>query len=148
MNTAVQDSILREIVLRAPKERVYRAITEPDQIVKWFPDGIEGKLEKGERPVFDFGDYGKVAIYVVASDPYDYFAYRWVPSVGASAEDPLKQANTLVEFRLEEVSEGTRLRLSETGFASLPQEVIEKSLQDNNEGWDYMLPRLEKYLSE
>lgn len=148
MNTAVQDSILREIVLKAPKERVFRAITDPDQIVKWFPDGIEGKLEKGERPVFDFGDYGKVAIYVVASDPNDYFAYRWVPSVGASEDDPLKHPNTLVEFHLQDAPEGTRLRLVETGFAALPAEVIEKSFKDNNEGWDYMLPRLEKYLSE
>jgi uncharacterized protein YndB with AHSA1/START domain len=136
------------MVLRAPRERVFQAIADPKQIVKWFPDRIEGKLDKGERPVFDFGDYGKVAIYVVASDPHDYFAYRWVPSVGASEADPLKQANTLVEFHLEDAPEGTRLKLTESGFASLPKGVLEKSFKDNNEGWDAMLPRLEKYLGE
>lgn len=147
MNTATQDTIQREIVLRAPKQRVFEAIADPAKIINWFPDGVEGKLAKGERSVFDFGDFGKVAIQVVASDPHDYFAYRWVPSVGASQEDPMKQANTLVEFRLEDVPEGTRLKLNESGFASLPNEVIEKSLSDNNEGWDTMLARLEKYMA-
>lgn len=147
MNTAIQDTIQREIVLRAPKQRVFEAIADPTKIINWFPDGVEGNLKQGERSVFDFGDFGKVAILVVASDPHDYFAYRWVPSVGASEEDPLKQANTLVEFRLEDVAEGTRLKLTESGFASLPKEVIEKSLSDNNEGWDVMIARLEKYMA-
>ena len=147
MNTMIQDTIQRELVLRAPKERVFQAIADPKLIVNWFPDKVEGTLKKGERSVFDFTDYGKVAIHVVASDPHDYFAYRWVPSVGASEDDPLKQPNTLVEFRLEAIPEGTKLKLTESGFASLPKDVIEKSLSDNNEGWDTMLARLEKYMA-
>jgi len=147
MNTMIQDTIQRELVLRAPRKRVFEAIADPKQIVNWFPTGVEGTLKKGERSVFDFADFGKVAIHVVASDPYDYFAYRWVPSVGASTEDPLKQANTLVEFRLEEIADGTKLTLKESGFASLPKDVIEKSLSDNNEGWDFMLARLEKLMA-
>jgi uncharacterized protein YndB with AHSA1/START domain len=147
MNTMIQDTIRRELVLRAPKARVFQAIADPAKIVNWFPDRVEGQMAKGERSVFDFSDFGKVAIHVVASDPDDYFAYRWVPSIGASEEDPLKQANTLVEFRLEEVSDGTKLTLTESGFASLPKEVIEKSLSDNNEGWDIMMGRLEKYMA-
>jgi len=55
----MQDTIVREITVKAPKERVYTAITDPTQIIKWFPDAVEGKLEAGERPVFDFGEYGK-----------------------------------------------------------------------------------------
>jgi uncharacterized protein YndB with AHSA1/START domain len=147
MKTMIQDTIQRELVLRAPKERVFQAIANPMLIVNWFPDKVEGTMSKGERSVFDFTDFGKVAIHVVASDPHDYFAYRWVPSIGASEDDPLKQPNTLVEFRLEEVSYGTRLTLTESGFASLPAEVIEKSLSDNNEGWDIMMGRLEKYMA-
>lgn len=147
MNTMTQDTIRRELVLRAPKKKVFEAITDPKLIIKWFPDKVEGTMKKGERSVFDFTDYGKVAIHVVASDPNDYFAYRWVPSVGASEDDPLKHANTLVEFRLEEIKEGTKLTLTESGFAGLPKDVIEKSLSDNNEGWDTMMARLEKYMA-
>ena len=147
MNKTIQDSIQRELVLRAPRKRVFNAIADPKLIVNWFPDAVEGTLKKGERSVFDFGDFGKVALHVVASDPDHYFAYRWVPSVGASEDDPLKHANTLVEFFLEEIPEGTKLMLKESGFSSLPKDVIEKSLADNNEGWDTMLARLEKYMA-
>jgi len=148
--TALQDTIEREIVVRAPKERVYAGITDPAQIVQWFPDGIEGKLEPGERPILDFGKYGKSAIYVVAAEPYDYFAYRWVPGSVPVPQgflgDVLAQPNTLVEFRLEEVPGGTRVSLVESGFASLPAEVYQQSLKDNTEGWQFMLDRLQKYL--
>ena len=147
MNTMIQDTIKRELVLRAPKKRVFEAIADPKLIVNWFPDKVEGTMRKGEMSTFDFTDYGKVAIHVIASDPHDYFAYRWVPSVGATQDDPLKYPNTLVEFRLEEVSDGTKLTLTESGFASLPKDVIEKSLSDNNEGWDIMIARLEKYMA-
>jgi hypothetical protein len=36
----------------------------------------------------------------------------------------------------------------ESGFASLPAEVAEKSLKQNSGGWDYMLGRLEKHFTE
>ncbi len=146
--TSLQDTIEREITIRAPKERVYAAITDPEQIVQWFPDGIEGKLEAGERPVLDFGEYGKNKIYVVAADPFDYFAYRWTSGSSFIPEgfmgDTLNHWNTLVEFRLEEVADGTRVKLLESGFASLPTEVYEQLLKDNSGGWSYMLDRLEK----
>jgi uncharacterized protein YndB with AHSA1/START domain len=151
MNTAMQDIIEREIVVRATKERVYSAITDPAQIVMWFPDGIEGKLEKGERPIFDFGEYGKNQIYVVAADPHDYFAYRWVSGSRLGPEgfvgDPLTEPHTLVEFRLSETPEGTIVKLKESGFASLPAEIYELSFTDNTSGWAYMFDRLEKYLA-
>jgi uncharacterized protein YndB with AHSA1/START domain len=144
--TNMRDTIEREILIRAPVERVYSAIAEPEQIVRWFPDRMEGKLTPGERPTFDFGEYGKASVYIVAAEPHHYFAYRWIPGGDSLAPsgDVLQHANTLVEFRLEKVAEGTKLRLSESGFAALPAEVYEKSLKENSEGWNFMLDRLLK----
>jgi uncharacterized protein YndB with AHSA1/START domain len=148
----MQDTIERQVTVRASKERVFEAITQPDQIIKWFPDAVEGKLEVGERPVFDFAGYGKAAIYVTAVDPYHYFAYRWVPGETAEGEDALAdvlaQPNTLVEFRLEESADGTVVKLKESGFASLPSQVYEKKFGDNTEGWEYMFGRLEKLFAQ
>jgi uncharacterized protein YndB with AHSA1/START domain len=145
----MQDTIDREITVRAPKERVFNAIVDPAQIVNWFPDGIEGKIEPGERPIFDFGTYGKVQIYVVAVEPHDYFAYRWA-SAGADGDagDALTDPSTLVEFRLSEGPDGTTVKLTESGFASLPAAVMKKSLSDNSEGWDHMMARLAKLINE
>jgi uncharacterized protein YndB with AHSA1/START domain len=147
MNTALQDTIEREIMVRAPRERVYSAIADADQIVKWFPERVEGKMAVGERPIFDFGKYGKVHLYVVAAQPYEYFAYRWLP--GSEYQpgfegDVLSKPNTLVEFRLEDAPDGTRVRLKESGFASLPPEAYEKAFADNSEGWTEELAKLVK----
>jgi uncharacterized protein YndB with AHSA1/START domain len=141
----VQDIIRKEIIVKASKEQVYSAITNPDQIVKWFPDKVEGSLDVGQQPVFSFTEQNhQTRIVVEASNPYDYFAYRWVPG-GSSGlvDDVLKVPSTLVEFHIEETNGGTRIVLTESGFAALPSDVAEASFKDNSGGWAFMLGRLE-----
>lgn len=147
-----QDTIEREITVKASKERVFKAITDPQEIVAWFPDAIEGNLDAGSSPIFDFGNHGKVQIYVEAVKPYDYFAYRWVPinadgSIGFLG-DVRSQPNTLIEFRLEQVGSSTVVKLKESGFASLPPTVGTEAFGNNSGGWDHMLGRLEGYLGQ
>jgi len=149
MSTTVQDTINKEVVISASRERVYAALTEADQLSQWFPDAVEGEIKPGERPVFDFGEYGRHSAYVVATDPYSYVAYRWIPGSVHVPQgfigDVLTQPNTLCEFHLDEVDGGTRVRLVESGFASLPEEFYAKSIEDNNGGWDVMVYRLKTY---
>ena len=148
----IQDSIERQITLRAPKERVYRAITDPKQIISWFPDAIDGTLEAGATPKIHFGKDTVYQIYVVAAHPHDYFAYRWVPGNADGSDgfigDVLAVPNTLVEFRLADDPNGTALTLTESGFSTLPRAVAEKKLEENSGGWDYMLDRLEKLFAQ
>lgn len=144
----MQDTIVREITVTADKERVYKAITDPEQITTWFPDIIEGSLGVGDRPIFIFSEQNhKTQIYVEAANPYDYFAYRWVPGGAGIIGDVLEVPNTLVEFLIEDTDSGTKVTLKESGFASLPPEVAEQSLKDNLGGWEYMMGRLEKAMS-
>ena len=148
----IQDSIERQITIRAPKERVYRAITDPKQIVSWFPDAINGTLEVGAAPTIDFGKDTVYQIQVVAANPHDYFAYRWVPGnadgTNGFTGDVLAVPNTLVEFRLADDPIGTALTLTESGFSTLPRVVAKKKFEENSGGWDYMLDRLEKLFSQ
>jgi len=144
----MQDTIQREITIKASKERVYAAIADPKQMISWFPDAIEGTLEVGERPIFDFGEYGKNQIYIEAAQPHEYFAYRWIPGANHFIGDVLTRANTLVEFRLAETGGITKVTMLESGFASLPIEVAEECLNQNTGGWEYMLGRLEKRFTE
>lgn len=143
----MQDVLTKEITVKASKERVYQAIADPTQIVSWFPDAIEGGLDIGERPIFRFGDL-KTQIYVEAATPFDYFAYRWVPGGFAISGDVLTMPNTLVEFFIEEVPQGTKITLKESGFASLPIETAQASFDMVQGGWTGMMKRLEKVLNQ
>lgn len=144
----MQDTITKEITVKAPKERVYKAITDPEQITQWFPDEVEGSLEVGQQAIFTFNGHGKSSMLVVNARPFDYFAYRWIPGGANIVDDLMAVQTTLVEFHLTELDTGTRVTVTESGFASLPTEMAEKSFNENSGGWDYMMSRLEKVLSQ
>ncbi len=141
----MQDVIKREITIHASQRRVYDAIATPEQVVKWFPETLEGSYTVGEQPIFGFGDHGKTQVYIADARPHEYFAYRWVPGSNHYLGDVLTVRNTLVEFRIEALSEGScKVTLTESGFAELPAEVMEDSFKQNSGGWDFMLDRLLK----
>ncbi|MFO1367597.1 MAG: SRPBCC family protein [Marinagarivorans sp.] len=145
----MQNTIQREITLRASQQRVYAAIADPAQVVQWFPETLEGTYAVGEQPIFGFGAHGRNQIYIEAARPYDYFAYRWVPGAEHFVGDVLSVANTLVEFRLSDLGDGRcTLTLTETGFAHLPAEVAAKCFTQNSGGWDFMLARLVNKITE
>lgn len=140
----MQDSIKKDITVKAGIEKVYSAITDPEKMTSWFPNAIEGSLEVGQRPIFDFGEHGKSSTYIVEAKPFEYFAYRWVPGGAQFVGDVLAVPNTLVEFFIEDLGSETKITVQESGFASLPIDVAEKSFNENSGGWDYMIGRLKK----
>jgi len=144
MSDVPNNVIEKEITINASKASVYDAITNPEKIVAWFPDAIEGSLSVGERPVMDFGEHGKNQIYVVESIPHEYFAYRWVPGSKHFMGDVLGVPNTLVEFFISEEEAGTKVLVKESGFATLPGELAERAFKDNSGGWEFMIGRLQK----
>ena len=145
----MQDTIQREVTINASKERIYEAIANPELVTKWFPETLEGSYTVGEQPIFGFGDHGKNQICIIAAQPHEYFAYRWVPGANHYLGDVLKVPNTLVEFRITEQADGTcKVTLTESGFVNLPKELMESAFNQNSAGWDFMLGRLEKYFED
>lgn len=143
----MQNMIKREIVINASKENIYAAIANPEQVVKWFPDTLDGEYRPGHQAIFGFGTDCSNRIYVVEARPYDYFAYRWVPGEDSFVGDVLNVPNTLVEFIIEqETTDLCKITLLESGFDQLPSEVIRSAVEQNSGGWDFMLGRFENYL--
>lgn len=143
----MQDRIERTIELTAPIERVWAAITDPAEVAKWFGDIAEIDLRPGGDAVFGWTAHDNRARAIVeAVDAPRHFAYRWaVDSDTPVAAGP----STLVEFHLEELSEGgTLLRLVESGFASIPGGRGLESFESNATGWKAELDDLGTYLSK
>lgn len=140
----MQDSITKEITVSSDLARVYSAITEPEELVKWFPSAIEGSFEEGDGPLLNFGEHGKNRILIVSKKPHNYFSYRWVPGAAHFQGDVAEVPNTLVEFFLEEVDGGVKVTVKESGFATLPEDTRQGQFEQNTQGWGFMLGRLEK----
>jgi uncharacterized protein YndB with AHSA1/START domain len=145
------DVIEKSIVIESPLERVFRAISEPTEFGSWFSEGVEGGFEVGDQPVIDEGKYGKFRLAIVGRTFPTYFAYRWVSGSAFIPQgfvgNPLEAPNTLVEFFLSEVPEGTKVTVRETGFASLPVEYRDQVVIDNTAGWEHQMGALARYIS-
>jgi len=138
MKAKVPDRLRRQMVLPVPRKLVWRALTDPEQLAGWFCNQAELDLRPGGAMLFDFGGGEQASAEIEKADPERRLAFRWQPA----GDDP---ATTLVQFTLEEVPRGTRLTLTESGFAALPEDVRERAFLDNEWGWDEELGELRSY---
>ena len=93
--------IVRELVLDAPAEEVWEALTDPERLAEWFATEVELDPRPGGRGVFRW-ENGEIREALVEEvDPPRRFGFRW--------EDEGE-----VEFELEEVDEGTKVTVRET----------------------------------
>ena len=84
---------------------------------------------------------------MVAAEPPHRFVFRWRSHAADPAKSVADQANTLVEITLAEEADGTRVRIVESGFEGLPDDVRETSLRDNTQGWTEVLGNLVAYVT-
>jgi len=168
-----QDRIVKEVTLRAPLPRVWRAITDAGEFGRWFGVRLEGDFAAGKamRGMFDkkidatlIADYQKslglppspirqpendlVFCTVERIEPQRYFSFRWIP-YGIDADvDPKTEPTTLVEFHLEEVPQGTRLTITESGFDKVPEHRRERAFRMNQGGWAVQAENVKKHVEE
>lgn len=149
MTATVQDTIERSIVLPNPRARVWEALTTPGQFSQWFQHLWEFELVEGAPIHMDFGEWGVHRGRVEAVEPMDRVAYRWTHEGKVwDAAIPIDDVpSTLIQFFLVEEGDGTKLTVIESGFASLPEEIRERSLLDNTQGWDEQMGNIQTYLA-
>jgi uncharacterized protein YndB with AHSA1/START domain len=157
------DRIEKKILLHAPLERVWRAISDSKQFGSWHGVRFDGPFVAGT------GMVGRVAPIIVADadiasrhnqrlgkpftiwvervEPMRLFSMRWYPFDEDAGVDYSKEPTTLVEFRLEEVSGGTMLTITESGFDALSPERRAREIASHEQGWAAQGPLIEKYLA-
>ena len=143
------DRIEKVIVLRAPRSRVWRALTDPGQFGEWFGCSLEGRFAPGQimsGPVTAPGyTHLRFEVVVDQMEPERLFSWRWQPG-GDPDVDPAEPM-TLVVFELEEVPEGTRLTVRESGFDRIPVPRRSQAYRENDEGWTGQMKAIERYLA-
>ena len=134
--------IERDVVIEAPPDVVWKTITEPDQITRWFADRVELDLKPGSHGYLGFGKDVGTAILVEVVDEPTRFAFRWNRT---QDDDPTLDNSVLVEFTLaSQGPERTQLRVVETGVESLawPDDEKHSYVEDHRGGWTRCFTRL------
>jgi uncharacterized protein YndB with AHSA1/START domain len=144
------DRIEKTVVLRAPRSRVWRAITNAEEFGSWFGVKLEGGFSPGARVTgrITIPGYEHVVMDVTVErvEPERLFSYRWHPYAIEPGVDYSGEPTTLVEFRLEEVTEGTRLTVTESGFDRIPAARRAEAFRMNDQGWTGQLKNIERHV--
>jgi uncharacterized protein YndB with AHSA1/START domain len=154
------DRIEKEVVLRAPLERVWRAISDADEFGRWFgvrfdgpfvagtsvtgvitPTTVDEDVARAQEPHAGKSDTWQIV------EPKRRLAFRWHPYGVESGVDDSQAPTTLVEFTLDEMADGLRLRIVESGFDAIPAERRATAFEANSEGWAAQTELVRKYLA-
>ena len=156
------DRIEKKILLRAPRERVWGAISDARQFGTWFgvefdgefvagarltgkitPTKVDPEVAKSQQPYS-----GKAfEIEVDRIEPMRLLSFRWHPFAVEPGLDYSKEPATLVAFELEPAAGGTMLTITESGFDRIPLARRAKAFAANDQGWLAQTKLLEKYLA-
>jgi len=156
------DRIEKKILLRAPLDRVWRALSDSTEFGTWFGMKIEGQFAPGavmrgvivpskanaEVAAAQKPHEGTPFQFVIEEmQPPRLFSFRWHPGAVDPGHDYSDEPMTLVTFELAEAEDGTLLTITESGFEQLPLGRRARAKESNDAGWTYQTRLIEKYLA-
>lgn len=155
------DRIEKQILLRAPRARVWRALTNSTEFGTWFGVTFDGQFRPGAKMngvIVGTKVNAEVAelqkphagkkfeITIEQMEPEKVFSFRWHPHAVDPTTDYSAEPATLVVFRLEEKPEGILLTVTESGFDRIPLARRAGAFKANEGGWSVMINVIEEYL--
>jgi uncharacterized protein YndB with AHSA1/START domain len=156
------DRIEKEVLLRAPLDRVWRAISDSSEFGRWFgvrfdgpfvegasvtgvitPTTVDDDVARQQAPHAGHADTWQI----VSVEPQRRLAFRWHPYAVDSDADYSQEPTTLVEFTLTETPDGVLLEIVESGFDAIPEERRAAAFDANSGGWTAQTQLVQKYLA-
>jgi uncharacterized protein YndB with AHSA1/START domain len=158
----ITDRIEKKILLHAPRQRVWRALSDATEFGTWFGMKFDGPFVVGAKmrcsiaPTQVNAEVAKAQkshegipfeITIEQIEPERLFSFRWHPHAIERGVDYSREPTTLIVFALEEVADGVMLTVTESGFDQIPLARRAKAFTANDRGWSIMVGVLEDYLA-
>jgi uncharacterized protein YndB with AHSA1/START domain len=148
-----EDSVAVEIHIAAPPDRVFEALIDEGQLMRWFTGpshpaelwkvdaqigGLWRFVSKEGKPGVNGKTCFKVHGEILQLDRPHLLEYSWIADWHEHPERP-----TIVRWELAATSDGTRVRVIHSGLAEEP--VVRK---DYGNGWVGVLANLKKFTEQ
>jgi len=138
------DEIVSEIHIAAPSDRVFQALVDPAQVVKWWGQSGVYRCTEFDADLRDGGKWRCAGLgpdggrFVVTGEylkvePPRLLSYTWIASWTGDVK-------TTVRWELEPANQGTLVRIRHSGLAAHPE------VAQSYRGWPRMLGRLRAFL--
>lgn len=138
-----QDTIERQITVARPIERMWEALTVAEELSQWFGDSADVDLRPDGAMNIGWSEYDAVFDCVIKEVDFpSTFSYRW--PVGTTQDGEVWM--TTVTFTLEEFEGMTTVTVVESGLSRLPDELYDRTLEENSSGWTAELADLQQHL--
>jgi len=149
--TGPGDRIERSIEIRAPRRRVWQALVDAQEFGAWFGVALEGeRFVAGQvmrgRITHPGHEHLAFTATVERVEPERLLSFRWHPYAVDPTVDYSGEATTLVVFELDSVADGTRMRVSESGFDALPVARRAEAFRMNSQGWDAQMDNIRRHV--
>jgi len=146
------DRIEREILLKAPRSRVWRALSNAEEFGDWFGAALKGETFAAGHRVrgqITYPGYEHLVFEVVIDrmEPERLLSFRWHPYAVDTSVDYSHETPTLVVFELKEVEGGTLLSIVESGFDEIPAARRQEAFSMHCTGWDEQLKNIERHVT-
>jgi uncharacterized protein YndB with AHSA1/START domain len=149
--TTATDRIEKQILLDAPRSRVWRALTDVSQFNAWFGVALTTPFEPGAEisGKISIRNYEQVTmrIWIERMERERFFSFRWHPYAIEPGVDYSTEPRTLVTFTLEDATGGTRLTIVESGFDAIPESRRAQAFTMNEKGWAAQAENIQKFLA-
>ena len=140
------DTIVQEVMIEAPAQRIFDALTDPKDLLKWW--NVEGKFQLIHAES-DLCPGGKWSMQVAGScgpggpcstvrgeyravEPPSLLVFTWI-------RDDEDHPETLVRWDLEELDGLTTVRVTHSGLTN-------ERLRARNSGWSIIVKLLQTYM--
>jgi uncharacterized protein YndB with AHSA1/START domain len=142
--------IEKQIQLKAPIERVWRALTDHVEFGQWFRVKLEGPFEAGKTSegqiAYPGYEHLRWEAKVVKMERPHSFAFTWHPYAVDTEVDYSDEEPTLVEFTLTPTEGGTHLTVVESGFDAVPEYRREEAMRMNEDGWEEQMTNIQAHV--
>lgn len=135
MTETVHDTspVVQSVEIDAPAERVFALWTEPEELVKWWPDAVTLEARVGGRMHLVFEGRGEVTGEITRFEPPHALGFTWVREVAPDV-------TTQVDVTIDDLGGGrSRVELVHSGFEKVPEDDVAEWRMMHDAGWRHFL---------